>query len=212
VPGSIPPTGRKRAVFGNTARHALSVAGPSVSAGNSLSAAAPARSAAKPFARGRHAGEAGQAGARGGRDHRRVGVRAHDQPAAGVGEAAHVDRVEDGAGADHDLVAELPRHQRDAGERLGRVERDLDQAEAGVDQRAADREGLVGLEAAQDRDQGQGGEGALEGAAVVAVEAVLSGMVPLHEPAPRASTSRPAAALSGEPAVAARPRWPMASR
>ena len=44
--GVMPPTGSSGTSAGSTARQAFNAAGPSVSAGNSLSASAPARSAA----------------------------------------------------------------------------------------------------------------------------------------------------------------------
>ena len=41
---------------------------------------------------------------------------------------------------------------------IGRIERDFDQPEAGLEERPSDRQDLVGPDAAENGDQGQGGE------------------------------------------------------
>ena len=55
-------------------------------------------------------------------------------------------------------IAEFGRQDADALERIGRVERNLDQSKARLVERAADGRDLVGLDAAENRNQRQGGE------------------------------------------------------
>ena len=62
------------------------------------------------------------------------------------------------AGADQRPVAESAGEAADAVERVGRVERHLDDPDAGLEQGLADRLGLVRADAADDRDQRAGAE------------------------------------------------------
>jgi hypothetical protein len=69
---------------------------------------------------------------------------------------------EDGAGADHRPPSKPPGQPRDAVERIGRVHRNFDQRETGIDQRIADALDFVGLHPAQDGDERAARKGGVE--------------------------------------------------
>ena len=72
---------------------------------------------------------------------------------ASLGDFVDLMRLKHRAGADENPFAEAKRDSGDAGERLGRVERNLDRAKAGLDNCPGDRLGFVRPDAAQDRDE-----------------------------------------------------------
>jgi hypothetical protein len=95
-------------------------------------------------------------------DHRRIGVWHDDQAAARLRNLLDVMRIDDRAGADQGTLAERCGQQLDALQRFGRVERHLDDGEAGIDQRVADLHALERMHPAQDRDQRACGEGIVQ--------------------------------------------------
>ena len=70
-----------------------------------------------------------------------------------IGDPRDIRRLQHGAAADQGLVSEASGEAGDAVERIGRVERHLDDPDSGIDKRAADRLRLLGANAADDRDQ-----------------------------------------------------------
>jgi len=123
--GVIPPTGKSCASFGSTARQAFTTSGGVASAGKSLRTEAAWASAAKLSLGVATPGSATRSNSNdiGGQEHR--------------------------AGAHEDAPAPFARERLDALQRLRRIERDLDRAEASLDQGRGDRLGLVWLKAAE---------------------------------------------------------------
>ena len=104
---------------GSTASSARSIAGLPASAGNSFSASAPAASRLNASAGVKKPGMASRPRDFGGADDGRVGMRRHDQPAAGLGDLAdHARACMHRAGADQRLGAEAAREALDAEERV----------------------------------------------------------------------------------------------
>ena len=124
-----------------------------------------------------------------------IGVRHDDQTTPGASDALDVGGIQHGARADQRAFAERGGKRFDALQWLRRVQRHLDRPEAGGVQRPADGDRLVGLDAAQDRDQRQ------------LCQLLLQGV---HDtkPAARAIRNSPRAAASG---TARRPRRPASS-
>ena len=146
-----PPTASSSVSAGNTARQALNTAGGMISAGNSFSPSAPAFSAAKPSDGVITPGSAARPAALAARTTSASKFGATIRLAAGVLHARDVRRFEHRAGADQRTRAVARGEPLDALERLRRIERHLDDRDAGLDQRIADRVDLVRLHAAQDR-------------------------------------------------------------
>ena len=109
------------------------------------------------FARGREAGRDLQASLHGMGNQRRPRVRRDDEPAAGLGEGIDLVLAQHRAAADQGARAELRGDGADAGAPVGRIERDLDRVEAGIDQRLHMGDRFLGPDAAQDRDQRESG-------------------------------------------------------
>ena len=105
--------------------------------------------------RRRHSRQNAQAQLQRAFDHRGIGVRRDDQAGAGV--RRRLDRAgqEHGPGADERGLADPVCDDLDALERIGRVERNLDRAEAGLDKDGGDGFRLIGLHAAENGDQGR---------------------------------------------------------
>ena len=153
--GFMPPTANTSVSRGSTARHALSAAGGSASAGNILSAVGARRERGERLGRRRHAGHAHHAEPLRLADHGRVRVRHHDQLAAGVAHARDVGRP---------ITVPAPTRQR---RRTARASRRIDSNGRGElsgtsrmrkpssVERARDRGNLLGRDAAQHGDQRQ---------------------------------------------------------
>jgi hypothetical protein len=80
-------------------------------------------------------------------------VRHHDQRAARVAHALDEFGAQHGACADDHVVGQRAAQRGDAGERFGRIERHLDDPEAGFMQREPVIDGFRGRDAAHDGDQ-----------------------------------------------------------
>ena len=94
------------------------------------------------FARGEKARRGHQVRRRARCNHLEVGIGRDDDPPAGQLDIAHLRGLEHGPGADQHLVAELAGERFDALERLRRIERNLDDPDAALVNRVADRFGL----------------------------------------------------------------------
>src|SRR5262249_54153183 len=153
--GVIPPTGSRAMLAGNTARQAFTALGGRISAGNILSPSAPAASAAKASVGVATPGSATMpsrlAAAMTSRS--ALGATISRPPAAGGGPRLDLGSGKDGA---------RPRQQaRAAGQvtqalqRLGAVQGNLDDAEAGAGQGIGGSGNFLGPDAAQNGDEGQ---------------------------------------------------------
>jgi len=101
-------------------------------------------------------------GCLGGLHDRGIGVRHDDEPAARESDLLNLLWRHDRPGPDQTGTLEVRAKRGDAVEGLWRVQRDLDDAEAGRHQGATDRDCLRRCEAAQDRDQRHLGEVVLD--------------------------------------------------
>ena len=105
------------------------------------------------FGRGEHAGHGDHAVMDGALHDGTVDVGADQQPSAGAVEGVDLPDRQHRAGADQRRFRQRFCQQLDRAERVGRVQRHLDRLDAGLEDRGADGERLVGLHAAQDRDE-----------------------------------------------------------
>jgi hypothetical protein len=76
-----------------------------------------------------------------------------DQPAAYVADTVHLLRIENCSGADENISRHGFGEALDAAERLGRIERNFDDAEACLNQNMTDGFGVFGFQAPQDRHE-----------------------------------------------------------
>ena len=159
----MPPTGSSSVSFGDDGPPGLDHHRRQVLGREHLERGGAAFQRREGFGRRRDAGRAGKPGRDRARDHGGVAMRHDDEPAAGVADAVDVGRIEHRAGADEHLRAEALRQDLDAAQGLGRVQRHLDDPEPALDQRLADRRGVIGAQAAQDRDERKGGKVFAEG-------------------------------------------------
>ena len=136
----------------NTARQALNTAGGMISAGNSFSPSAPALSAAKPSEGVMTPGSAASPAAFAARttSASKFGATISRPPASFTRATSAASST---VPAPISACCAMARGEpADALKRLRRIERHLDDRDTGLDQRIADRLDLVGLHAAQDRD------------------------------------------------------------
>ena len=114
VVASTPPTGRTRVPAGSTARRRAQHGGARRLGGEQFQPVGTGGQKRERLGRGEEPGHR-QHAARLGRHHEaRIGVRRHQQPAAGVGHRRDLFRGGHGTGTDQQPVAELPRQQCDA--------------------------------------------------------------------------------------------------
>ena len=138
---------------GSTARRALSMGGPKTSAGKSLIASAPAWSKAKASVGLKNPGKANRPRLLRGTHNRRVRMWSDDQPATRRCHFPNLRWSGQSAGPNQHPAAEAARQDGDALQRAGRIERNLNDADARPFQCRADRFCLGRLNAAQDGNQ-----------------------------------------------------------
>ena len=133
-----------------------------------------------------------------GPDDRWIEIRCHHQPAACIRDPPDIGGLEHGSSTDEGTLAEPAGESLDAAQRIGRVQRHLDDTEPDLDQHPADIDGFLRAHAAKDGHQWQLSHGGPQ---------TLTRALECHALTPRASAMarRPSTAASGGPERASMP-------
>ena len=149
--GLIPPTAMTGRSLGSTASCAFNTAGVAAFGRKQLQCRCTGADRREGFRGGEIARTGDEAGRSRSRDHFDIGVGRDDDPSASVTDALHIGLFEHGSRSDQHAIAELRGQPFDTDQRVGRVQRNLDDPDAAFVDRLADRLGFVGRYAADDR-------------------------------------------------------------